>query len=1854
MRVKKYGLEVLVLLFVVGVVRGSGRFPSGARYLIIAPDSYYDALLPLARWKTQKGMLAKIAKLSETGHTASEIRAYIQDAYNTWDPRPEYVFLVGNGDSIPFVTVSGVRSDCYYGNMDGDIYDEIIPGRFPAFNVSEVENYVNKVLNYEKDPYTGDMNWYLKATQIVEIDSDDDDSIYWGDVMHAESLMYKAGFTHVDMFSDTAGNSASDVYAAIEDGRSFINFRGQSVCHWWSPFTVDPYSTNPGLKLPVVVSPTCSQVSSNFTCGSEWVRAGTVSEPRGGIAFCGPTTVVIGGAYKRSALDRGFFDYVFTDTGDSIVAFGKGVEAGRKRYYDLYADYSEFYGFQCIADPELNIWTGAPESLVVQYPSAIPPGLYNLDVHVENTSGDTVPYALVCAMKDTAIYSYGYTDNDGDVTLTIETGPIDTVLITVTARNKIPYQGYTVATATGPYVAYLKEEINDSGGDGVVNPGETVDMTIWLKNYGDSPSHGVYAILSTDDPYISISVDSSYYGYLAPDDSSAGSNPYSYSVDLSAPDEHHVNFDLTVISSDGDTWISHPSVIVRKPILEYYDKIIDDPDSNHVPAPGEDIELYVLIENTGSAYAYNTHATLSMAPDPYVSITQDTASYGDIPPDSVSQSATPFEISIDSTCPDPYHVFLYITMHTGAFSYVDTFLLQIRGKGFFDDVESGEGDLTHGGSGDLWHITEHRSYSPTHSWYSGSEGSWQYNNDMNAWLMTPEIALYPESKLVFWTYYDLETNYDYGYVEVSTDGGSTWQQLGDALNGSSGGWVRLEYDLRSYTGAVLIRFRQTSDGIVTREGWYVDDISVEPWPYPDIEVSPLSFDVTLPPDTVDTLWMTISNVGEGPLLFTVRDTEWQVGEILLRKVVGDRTVIKRVRPHYEPAKGEPDPGRGVSPVKGQGGPDNYGYTWIDSDELGGPVYDWVEISGVGTPLNFGDDDSLTVSLPFTFNFYGEAKNSVKISSNGYLTFGIDGADYSNDPIPDPDDPNDYIGPFWDDLNPTQGGQVYYYYDEDNNRFIVEWKEVPHYYNSGSYTFEAILYPDGHMLYQYNTMDGDLTSATVGIENGDGSDGLEVVYNASYVHDGLAVWLGLNLGWLTEDPASGTVEVGESMDVGLVFNTADMDTGQYGAIVRVMSNDPQDSVVNVTISLHVTSFYPQISLSPQSIDTFAYAGDIVIDTITVQNTGDATLDFTVETDFIAVSSSSRGVSRNSVSQLAPKQDWIEVTPTSGSVPPSGQTYLQVTLDATSLSEGTYTANIHINSNDPENPTVDVPVTFEVYQLYPHIVVSPTEIDTFCDEGQIVYDTIAIGNTGEADLTFSVTTEEVAGLILSFSRVKISGRQDWLETTPSSGTVLPGETALVQVKLDASTLTADIYTAIIHINSNDTANPTVNVDVTFRVNSLNPEIVVTPQEIDTFGQVGDIVYDSLLIENEGEGTLYFNILATTNSSAEKSLKLTRTEALGSGAKQNWLEVIPEMGTVSPGGSAYVLVKMDATSLTAGTHTGNIFIYNNDTSNSVVEVPVSFTVYNDSILFIRGDANADGSVNVTDAVYFLSHLYPPDFTCEDAADFDDDGQLNTSDAIYFLQHFAPPNFPEPNGSCGPDPTADQLICGSFPPCGNRILKISKVMSAVDTLLIGKTVVLKHSRPLSAFQFEVWGTPDSLREMDVSNFFFFDFKKVGSGDYLVSGLKDLNPNSSAFSLSAGAVELFSFSDIDDVDSVSGFYVTPEGIEVYPVIYWNSSMASEDEAANKFGLRNIMLVPELNGVKIDYAVPQGEFYELAIYDVAGRCILSIDKVSNRSGKQVFVWKGRDSSGKVVSPGIYMVKLTYRESVDVRKILRLK
>lgn len=89
-----------------------------------------------------------------------------------------------------------------------------------------------------------------------------------------------------------------------------------------------------------------------------------------------------------------------------------------------------------------------------------------------------------------------------------------------------------------------------------------------------------------------------------------------------------------------------------------------------------------------------------------------------------------------------------------------------------------------------------------------------------------------------------------------------------------------------------------------------------------------------------------------------------------------------------------------------------------------------------------------------------------------------------------------------------------------------------------------------------------------------------------------------------------------------------------------------------------------------------------------------------------------------------------------------------------------------------------------------------------------------------------------------------------------------------------------------------------------------------------------------------------------------------------------------------------------------------------------------------FLRGDANADGSVSMSDAIYTLMGLFVGGFwyRCEKSGDANDDGVLDVSDAIVTLYYLflGTTTIPAPLGACGLDPTVDLLDCEEFPPCG------------------------------------------------------------------------------------------------------------------------------------------------------------------------------------------------------------------------------
>jgi hypothetical protein len=135
------------------------------------------------------------------------------------------------------------------------------------------------------------------------------------------------------------------------------------------------------------------------------------------------------------------------------------------------------------------------------------------------------------------------------------------------------------------------------------------------------------------------------------------------------------------------------------------------------------------------------------------------------------------------------------------------------------------------------------------------------------------LSSYTNPRLVFWTKYDIEANWDYGQVDVSTNNGATWfpldgiytepgvgsfQPNGEPLyDGMRTNWVREEMSLTGYTTAQnKIRFQLNTDGLVERDGWYVDDIGIIIYQIVPVEL--LSFSASVKSNSVALYWSTAS------------------------------------------------------------------------------------------------------------------------------------------------------------------------------------------------------------------------------------------------------------------------------------------------------------------------------------------------------------------------------------------------------------------------------------------------------------------------------------------------------------------------------------------------------------------------------------------------------------------------------------------------------------------------------------------------------------------------------------------------------------------------------------------------------------------------------------------------------------------------------------------------------------------------------------------------------------------------------------------------------------------------------------
>ncbi|NQU05548.1 MAG: choice-of-anchor D domain-containing protein, partial [Calditrichaeota bacterium] len=220
----------------------------------------------------------------------------------------------------------------------------------------------------------------------------------------------------------------------------------------------------------------------------------------------------------------------------------------------------------------------------------------------------------------------------------------------------------------------------------------------------------------------------------------------------------------------------------------------------------------------------------------------------------------------------------------------------------------------------------------------------------------------------------------------------------------------------------------------------------------------------------------------------------------------------------------------------RGGEVGQEYNWLDDDEDNGPDFEWMEISNIGDRLEAEDDwNSGPIDLGWSFEFYGEAFESINICSNGWASFTSDTNTYIPFQLPTEREPFNILAVQWVDLNPEAGGSVYFWTDPDEEIAIVSWIGIPVWGagDQSEQTFQLIINGNGSIVFQY--ADGHETErlTCVGIQNSDGSDGLNISFSREDACEAGRAY-GIGYPWIEYPGEAGIYIEPDAIDFGVVL------------------------------------------------------------------------------------------------------------------------------------------------------------------------------------------------------------------------------------------------------------------------------------------------------------------------------------------------------------------------------------------------------------------------------------------------------------------------------------------------------------------------------------------------------------------------------------------------------------------------------------------------------------------------------------------------------------------------------------------------
>ena len=549
------------------------------KMLVITNRAFESTIQDWVNWKTEKGFYVDVNYTDQIGTTGAAIRTFIQQKYN--EDAPTFLMIMGDRNMVP-ESANGSATNCVtdlqYSSADGDEFSDMFHSRFPAEDAAQMTAMLNKALEYEQLTMP-DPSYLSNVLLIAGEDSGWGVTVGRPTIWYATNYYYNTdhGFANVYEYSH---GTYTGCYNNLNTGVGFANYTAHGSNTSWSgpQFTVSDVNNLTNEHKYFLAMGNCCQAADWGISGTCFGEAMVRAQNKAAYAYIGscPSTYWLNDYYfgvgatsqangampDISITTMGCYDAMWDNeaynTVDAIRFVGNlASNAAQALGYELHiSTLYDWQAYHTLGDGSILPFRIEPTENEVSHMPTLPIGM---DFYTVSAA----PGSYVGISKDGVLYGAGMIGETGTTNISIE--PITSggdVKIVVTHPQHIPYVAVVPAAAmTGAYVAVDNYAMNVAQ----ANYGETIDMSIDIKNVGADASGDLTAVLTTESSYVEILAGEGAVSGLNPDQI-ATMEGFQFSVAENVPDNTKALFFLDI--TDGtDTWQGKFSITLHAPVV---------------------------------------------------------------------------------------------------------------------------------------------------------------------------------------------------------------------------------------------------------------------------------------------------------------------------------------------------------------------------------------------------------------------------------------------------------------------------------------------------------------------------------------------------------------------------------------------------------------------------------------------------------------------------------------------------------------------------------------------------------------------------------------------------------------------------------------------------------------------------------------------------------------------------------------------------------------------------------------------------------------------------------------------------------------------------------------------------------------------------------------------------------------------------------------------------------------------------------------------------------------------------------------------------------------------------------------